>query len=54
MDNNTWARNDKEKAETFTKYLKNVFTPFISELTTEEDMEINEPLQLSLLNGFST
>lgn len=50
--NNNWARSDQEKAEVFAKYLQNVFKPFPSEITTEEEKEIidylDTPLQMEV------
>lgn len=45
-DNNTWARSDKDKAETYAKHLKNVFTPHPSQLSPNEEKDITD-----LLNG---
>lgn len=49
---NTWARNDKDKANAFSKHLENVFKPFPSELSTEERNRITDfldvPFQMEL------
>lgn len=41
--NNTWARNDKGKREAFCKYLIEVFKPFPSEISTEDEIEKLNP-----------
>lgn len=49
---NSWARSDKEKADTFAEHLSNVFKPHESTITQTEENEISEFLvsahQLSL------
>lgn len=42
----TWTRNDKEKAEAFSKYLESVFKPYSLALSTEEEIEITDFLNL--------
>jgi hypothetical protein len=42
-EDNTWARNDKEKAIVFSKYLENVLKPFPSGLSTQEENENGFP-----------
>lgn len=48
----TWAINNKEKAETFGTHLFNVFRPFPSEMSSEEEDDMQEflyaPLQMLL------
>lgn len=50
---NTWARSDKEKCETFANHLTKVFQPFDIESVANEEEEIQDfldsPEQLSLL-----
>jgi hypothetical protein len=52
-EDNTWARNDKEKAIVFSKHLENVFKPFPSGLSTQEENEITDflgvPFQMNYL-----
>lgn len=41
----TWARNDREKAETFAQHLVKVFTPFERNITQEEENVITSFLE---------
>lgn len=41
----TWARNNEEKASGFAEHLEDVFKPFDSELTLEEENEIHRFLE---------
>lgn len=56
--NGAWARSNEEKANAFAEHLKNVFQPFASEISVEENQEIldylDSPLQMELpLQKFS-
>lgn len=56
---NCWARNDKEKAQTFAHHLESVFQPFPSSYTEQEENEIlsflDIPFQMDLpISNFTT
>lgn len=44
-----WARSDKDKANTFGKYLETVFTPYIN-VNPAHDNVVREHLESNLLN----
>ena len=44
LQNNTWARTDKQKAATFAHHLSTVFRPFPSQATADEEDDIIQEL----------
>jgi hypothetical protein len=45
LQNNTWARKDKQKATTFVHHLSTVLRPFPSQATTEEEEKEEDAMQ---------
>ena len=53
-DNNTWARNDKQKAESFALYLSKVFTPNTETTNYVKDDDIKQTHHYKCVNLSST